>query len=783
MKWILTVPGRRTMTIAFTFALIIASTVLLKSKMSHAQSSKSSNSAAKTTKFDFDYEFGRPVKSGEMTYNSYRQQHMEEAAKKMHLPAEAVGDGMDTWHWWVGVDNPGFWTDLARLTSNAHNYTNLRIDLLRLLMITPRSERFKRLGLINDPDAVAADHPDQFGLTLDRMKDGALQWDPEVFGYSSGVIGIQLFKNPNFDPKKWSAETYIKGGVYLEPPYKVGMACIFCHIGFNPLNPPVDPTEPHWENLTSTIGNQYLREGLAFAPGQSERSIVMQYLGTQEPGTSETSRFPTDSINNPTNINTILRLTERLKEAHVEEITPAQAVLIKSMYKNAGVEPDNFTGALGGTTEHPTIKVPHVLTDGADSMGVVMASVRVYVNEGLMHDDWYATWPINIFDITSSLKRGFKPQEFDIINKERKDPNSPWMQTERRMPNMATFLMSYDSFPLKEAKESRTPGTKDVKDGASYLSRDETLLKEGKIAFAENCASCHSSKRPDPYPATAAEQKKAWRDLVFKSDFLEGNYLSDDDRHSVLEIGTNAQRAMGTNAMSGSTWGQMSSQTYKDQRKPMITLVDHDKDGKEVPLYNPLTGKYDIHWQGHAAFYRTPTLVSIWATAPYFHNNSLGKFTGDPSVRGRMDAYNDGMKKMLWPETRDGVKSIKVTSSVTSLPDLFGGLKSHLKTFDDMNLEILELPVGTPVNLLMSFNPVHAPKIFEAYVAGVLEGKPRKQFKGLVDRRREAGIEAIEKKLLELNSCPDFIEDRGHTFGSQLSDRQKNALIEYMKYF
>ena len=47
------------------------------------------------------------------------------------------------------------------------------------------------------------------------------------------------------------------------------------------------------------------------------------------------------------------------------------------------------------------------------------------------------------------------------------------------------------------------------------------------------------------------------------------------------------------------------------------------------------------------SFYRTPTLVSIWATAPYLHNNSLGIYTGDPSIAGRMVAYEDGMTKLL----------------------------------------------------------------------------------------------------------------------------------------
>ncbi len=762
--------------IFFTFIFSIMAAAELKNKpgpLPHPAQEKAG--------FQFEYEFGRPIRPDEMTYNKYRKLHMQEAVK-MNLPPEAVGDGMDTWHWWVGVDNPGFWIDLSKLTAGSHNYTNLRLDLLRLLMIVPRQDRFKLLGLINDPDAVAADKPDQFGMTIDRMKDGTLQWDPEKFGYSSGVIGLQIFKNEKFDPKHWDAKKYIEGGgEYMQAPYKVGMACVFCHVSFNPVNPPKNPAEPQWQNITSSFGNQYLREGMAFGLSLKDKSIIYHYLKTQEPGTSETSRFPTDSINNPTNINAIVRLRERLKEAHVEEITPAQAELIKSIYNNAGINLDNIGGALGGTAEHPTMKVPHILTDGADSMGILMASVRVYVNEGLMHDDWYSSWPLNFFDIKNSLRRGFKPKEFDIMGKERVG-NTPWVQTERRMPNMATFLMSYDSFPLKEAKDIKNENGP-AKDGIDYISTDQALLKKGKIVFAENCASCHSSKRPDPYPTDVLQQKKAWVDLVLKKDFLEGNYLSDDERHSVLEIGTNIQRAMGTNAMEGWTWGQMSSQTYKNMRKPIIQLIDRAPDGSERPLYNPLTGNYDIHFKGHAAFYRTPTLVSIWATAPYFHNNSLGRYTGDPSVHGRMAAYLDGMEKLLWPEKRDGIKSIKVTDHVTSLPDIFPGIIAHHKGFDDMNLEIMELPAGTPVNLLMNLNPKHAPLLIGAYLKGVLGGKARTQYKSLVNRRREAGIEAMKKKMLELNTCPDFIEDRGHTFGAKLTDDEKFALVEYMKYF
>ena len=38
-------------------------------------------------------------------------------------------------------------------------------------------------------------------------------------------------------------------------------------------------------------------------------------------------------------------------------------------------------------------------------------------------------------------------------------------------------------------------------------------------------------------------------------------------------------------------------------------------------------------------------------------------------------------------------------------------------------------------------------------------------------------------ELLAANKCPDFIEDEGHYFGTDLPDADKQALIEYLKTF
>ena len=159
------------------------------------------------------YEFGRPVRADEHTYDWYRRTHADATAARYGVPASVIGDGMDTWHWWTGVDNPEFWREITKSTSaGPGNLLGVKVDFLRVLATVPRSKRFELMGLINDPDAVAADKPDRYGLMLDRMKDGTLTWDADTLGYSSGVIGLQLFVNKKFDPQsgRWPSTSIIR---------------------------------------------------------------------------------------------------------------------------------------------------------------------------------------------------------------------------------------------------------------------------------------------------------------------------------------------------------------------------------------------------------------------------------------------------------------------------------------------------------------------------------------------------------------------------------------------
>jgi hypothetical protein len=177
-------------------------------------------------------------------------------------------------------------------------------------------------------------------------------------------------------------------------------------------------------------------------------------------------------------------------------------------------------------------------------------------------------------------------------------------------------------------------------------------------------------------------------------------------------------------------------------------------------LYNPVKPGEPITFNlegGGRGYYRTPTLVSVWATAPFFHNNGLGAYVKDPSVSGRMAAYEDAMEKLLWPEKRLGVQSIMVTSTASKIVRRDGSE--------------LEVPAGLPVKLIASVDPNQLLSV----------GKAGNAFTRFLARL--FGGKILWEALLDRNLAPDFIEDRGHTYGADLPDADKRALVEFMKTF
>jgi cytochrome c5 len=413
-------------------------------------------------------------------------------------------------------------------------------------------------------------------------------------------------------------------------------------------------------------------------------------------------------------------------------------------------------GTLALPGEKQEMNVPHILKDGADSIGVPGATIRVYVNIGMFSEYWL-TRHNRLIGLTAQ-----KPFEISYA----REHSIFWRATEERLANIAAFFRRLKPFHLADA-----PG------GQAYITTDPAVMIHGKEVFAASCAICHSSKQPPSGINPRSGDGKAWfRTAVMAPDFLENNFLSNEKRYPLTKIETNSARAFGTNAKAGHVWDNFSSQTYKE-----LSPVD------ELEFLNPFDETQPIKFKPKdknvaAGYYRTPSLVSVWSSAPLLHNNMLGKFTGDPSVAGRMEAFNDAIEKLLWPEKRLGNDSIWRTQNDCSLHLRKEFVPAPLQRLADRDgyIKIGMIPKGTPVNLIGNLDPDSQNKaVFLKAAQKLIKLKTAKL------SRDEAAAEfnQLIPDLLEANKCPDFVEDKGHYFGTDLADADKRALIEYLKTF
>lgn len=681
--------------------------------------------------------------------------------------------GRNTWLMWTGGDQ-AFWDYLARRSFGT-------FDLLKVLDTRKRSERFTYYGLMNEPGFKQARAPDKYGLWLDvpdGTRDGSYAADYResfpredflrTYGYASGIVGLRLFPNPGFDAKAkahWDPQRFYNDpSYYRDPklirPYRVGMACGFCHVGPHPLHPPVDPERPGWRNLSSNIGNQYLKPARIFVLPGNQDNFLWQVVNSMPPGTIDTSALASDNLNNPRNMNAIYDVGTRIAVAAKEKLAGGNL-------------------AMPGTKAE--MPVPHVLKDGADSIGVLGALARVYISIGTYHTEWLEHF---------NLLVGGQKQTPISIAKARK--NSPYFRaTLDRLANVAKFFIA----AAKPQSLARAP------DAAPYLHDDPATVARGQQVFAENCASCHvsSNKMPAP-PAGAAVYSRRWYDwtrsddfkrkmtaLVRAPDFLTDNYLATDQPYPDGMIGTNACAAVASNAVRGHIWDNFSSETYKE-RRPAGTIGVLDPVSKQMRPYRlPAGGR---------GYQRAPSLISIWASAPYLHNNSVGEFTDDPTVAGRMKAFEDGITKLLWPQKRRGAASIERTTQTSwlyvdksYLPKfLFLALKAKgLSMPSEPNvLRIGPIPKGTPVNLIanidldLTLDPVKLLEIGNALVK-LNAALNEIESSNLDEAASAAWLKDMGPALLKLSKCPDFVEDHGHLFGTGLPDADKYALIAYLK--
>lgn len=331
--------------------------------------------------------------------------------------------------------------------------------------------------------------------------------------------------------------------------------------------------------------------------------------------------------------------------------------------------------------------VPRVLFDGADSIGAWGALARVYLNIGTYWEQW--------IHLHNPLV-GVEPQKpFKI--KDCEENSVYWEATQERVAPLRDYFLKISApMPLLAAQGAGQKATP-VKEAEAtgFLARekgrriDVAQLARGRKVFANNCIACHSSvqwperdrilteeavgvagseKKPaelwdhDPGRWMQDPGYKAWAEAAVETpEFWRDNYLSSDYRVPISLVRTNSARGLATNALGrmtrdspeGHMWEDFSSDSYKQM--PFVGEIRYFDpfEGKEKgftpqhkpPFGSPLGG-------GGVGFYRPPTLVSIWTTAPFLHNNSLGLFNNDPSVDGRLDAFDDAIRKLLWPAKR-----------------------------------------------------------------------------------------------------------------------------------
>jgi hypothetical protein len=744
------------------------------------------------------------------------------------LTADEV-KGRNMWIVWTG-GNDRLWDKLTNLTFGA-------FDLLKILSSSPglkysRDNRWDYLGLVNEPcfEKATGPNPDRYGLWLDvRSKD--CPPDPfeneqkypgvavgargkniplgSYYGYATGVVGLRLFPNPAFDEaaaKRWDPEKFYNDPSYylskdLVRPYRVGMSCGFCHVGPNPEKPPANAEAPQWENLSATVGAQYFWVDRILAWNADQSNFLFQLLHTARPGSLDTSLVSSDNINNPRTMNAVYNLWPRLEAAKRWGRETLGADNLANKQFNEFVS----SGPLTQFFQPPrTVWTPHVLKDGSDSVGALGALNRVYVNIGLFSEEWLLHFnpvlggkPITPFAITTARRN-----------------SSYWQATEQQTPAMALFLLKA-SYPHKLEK---APG------GAAFLNDPPASVQQGKLVFADNCAACHSSKAP-PRPAGADpsacigpgylkcfDKYWAWtqtegyrqqmRRIVLADDFLDGNFLSNDGRVPVTLLQTNACSPLATNAIRDNIWDNFSSESYK-QLPPVGAIT----------VYDPFSGKPRQFQMpgGGLGYTRVPSLISLWSTAPFLLNNSVGRFNPSPSVEARMASFTDSISQMLWPEKRDkdAVLGDKVPGRIdrttqTSwlriptgyLPDVIkrasGLLDLLVPVFDQVGIEIGPIPTGTPVDLLANFQPLaeqarlrdrlrHDKDVVKVVVQLLHDLKALPGGAGDEEARRV--FANVGEQLFALSKCPDYIVNRGHYFGTRLGDADKAALIAFLKTF
>ena len=203
-----------------------------------------------------------------------------------------------------------------------------------------------------------------------------------------------------------------------------------------------------------------------------------------------------------------------------------------------------------------------------------------------------------------------------------------------------------------------------------------------------------------------------------------------------------------------------------------------------------------------------------------------------------MKSFEASIRKMLWPETRkkdrDVLRALGLPESraisdegyvyrttaasclkvsrkyfpdwleFVTRPAWMRSVASWLTgaSFDGWGVQAGPMPKGTPVNLISNLQIRLDPDSPQGALGHAwdllglaleVRGVWRKiggRCSEIVDKKEELQrvrelyeASGLTERLVALSKCPDYVVNRGHYFGADLADGDKEALIAYLKYF
>ena len=293
------------------------------------------------------------------------------------------------------------------------------------------------------------------------------------------------------------------------------------------------------------------------------------------------------------------------------------------------------------------------------------------------------------------------------------------------------------------------------------------------------------------------------------------NYLSTEFRVPVTLLDTNACSPLATNAIGGNIWDNFSSQSYKEL--PSVG---------EIIWYHPVTGEPKRYTMpaGGRGYTRPPSLISLWSTAPFLLNNAVGKFNPDPSVDGRISAFNDAIREDALagtPRSRRGARDESPRHDRPHYhPELSQGrlrlpARQHPRSAGHCRASASVGGRRRRHPTSVRFRPARPSPCSPASISSLRTPTPaasgvrsqgrqadyphdRGPEEAAAERHRRSGspvLGSLVDPLLEMSKCPDYVVNRGHYFGTgytepgdanplnepALSDPDKRALIEFLK--